>query len=66
MTNENAKLILQDLELQIFREVQISYLNFVAAKNEYTAALSQYEAGQAAYDIQKERYNIWLILIGNL
>ncbi|MFC2125679.1 TolC family protein [Bacteroidota bacterium] len=63
MTNENAKLTLQDLELQIFRDVQISYLNFVAAKNEYSAAQSQFEAGQAAYNIQKERYDVG---VGNL
>jgi outer membrane protein len=63
MELENNKLNLQDLELQIFREVQIAYLDFTAAKNEYYAAQSQFKAGQKAYDIQKERYDVG---VGNL
>ena len=58
MNYENTRLALQDLELQIFREVQIAYLDFTAAKKEFNAAQSQFEAGQAAYNIQKERYDV--------
>ncbi len=58
MNYENTRLGLQDLELQIFREVQIAYLDFTAAKKEQQAAESQFEAGQAAYNIQKERYDV--------
>lgn len=58
MEYENTNLKLQDLELQIFREVQNAYLDFKAAKNEYFAAEAQFKAGQEAYNIQKERYDV--------
>jgi outer membrane protein len=42
----------------IFREIQTTYLNFQAAKNEYFAAEKQFNAAQEAYNIQKERYEV--------
>ncbi len=58
MAFENTKLQEKDLRLMIFREVQTSYLNFVAAKNEYNATEKQYNAAVEAYNIQKERYDV--------
>jgi len=58
MAYENSKLQEKDLRLMIFREVQMAYLNFLAAKNEYFAAEKQFNAAQEAYNIQKERYEV--------
>jgi len=58
MLYENTKLNEKDLRLMIFREVQTSYLNFVAAKNEYFAAEKQFKAAEEAYSIQNERYEV--------
>jgi outer membrane protein len=63
MAYENARLVEEDLRLLIFNEVQNAYLSFVASKDEYYAALKQFEAAQAAYTIQKERYDVG---VGNL
>jgi outer membrane protein len=63
MAYQNARLAEEDLRLLIFNEVQNAYLSFIASKDEYYAALKQFEAAQAAYDIQKERYDVG---VGNL
>ncbi len=63
MAYENARLAEEDLRLLIFNEVQNAYLSFVASKDEYYAALKQFEAAQAAYSIQRERYEVG---VGNL
>ncbi|MBS0000394.1 MAG: TolC family protein [Cyclobacteriaceae bacterium] len=63
MAYENAKLVEEDLRLLIYNEVQNAYLSFVASKDEYYAAMKQFEAAQAAYNIQKERYEVG---VGNL
>jgi outer membrane protein len=58
MAYENSRLQEKDLRLMIFREIQTTYLNFQAAKNEYFAAEKQFNAAQEAYNIQKERYEV--------
>ncbi len=63
MAYENARLAEENLRLLIFNEVQNAYLSFIASKDEYYAALKQFEAAQAAYAIQKERYDVG---VGNL
>jgi len=63
MAYENAQLVEEDLRLLIFNEVQNAYLNFIASKDEYFAAMKQFEAAEAAYNIQKERYEVG---VGNL
>jgi outer membrane protein len=63
MAYENARLLEEDLRLAIFNEVQNAYLSFLAAKDEYFAAMKQFEAAEAAYAIQKERYDVG---VGNL
>jgi len=63
MAYENARLAEEDLRLLIFNEVQNAYLSFIASKDEYYAALKQFEAAEAAYTIQKERYEVG---VGNL
>ena len=63
MTYENAKLVEKDLRLMFFREVQTSYLDFLASKNEFQAAEKQFKAAEQAFMIQKERYELG---VGNL
>jgi outer membrane protein len=63
MAYENAQLAEEDLRLLIFNEVQNAYLSFIASKDEYYAALKQFKAAEAAYTIQKERYEVG---VGNL
>jgi len=63
MAYQNAKLAEEDLRLAIYNEVQNAFLSFIAAKDEYFAALKQFEAARAAYNIQKERYELG---VGNL
>jgi outer membrane protein len=58
MAYENSKLEENDLRVMIFRQVQTSYYNFIAAKKEYFAAEKQFNAAQEAYNIQKERYEL--------
>ncbi len=55
---ENAVLAEEELRIFIFNEVQNAYLNFQAAKDEYYAALKQFEAAEASFTIQKERYEV--------
>ncbi len=56
--NDNNQLIANNLKLKIFQDVQTSYLNFIAAKNEYNATQSQYEAAVEAQKIQQESYDL--------
>jgi outer membrane protein len=58
MTLANVKLTEDNLKLTVYREVQNSYLNFTATKNEYFATQSQYEAAEEANKIQQERYEV--------
>ena len=55
---ENYELIKKNLKSKIFQDVQTTYLNLVAAKNEYFATQSQYDAAVEAQKIQQESYEL--------
>ena len=56
--HDNYQLTVKNLESKVFQDVQTAYLNLVAARNEYYAAQSQYDAADEARKIQQESYEL--------
>ena len=57
---DNSVLQETNLKTLIYRDVKTAYQNFEAAKAQYLAARVQLEAADAAYTLEKERYELGL------
>jgi outer membrane protein TolC len=57
---DNSILQENNLKTIIYRDVRTAYQNFEAAKAQYLAAHVQMEAADAAYNLEKERYELGL------
>ncbi|MCU0356421.1 MAG: TolC family protein [Cyclobacteriaceae bacterium] len=57
---DNSVLQENNLKTLIYRDVKTAYQNFEAAKAQYLAAMVQHDAATAAYNLERERYDLGL------
>ncbi|MBL7871491.1 MAG: TolC family protein [Cyclobacteriaceae bacterium] len=63
---ENAKLNTKNVEIKVKTDVLLAYQNFIDAKANYTSAEAQLKAGELAYKVEKERFDLGISSIVQL
>jgi outer membrane protein len=63
---ENSKLNTKSTEIKVKTDVLIAYQNFADAKSNYTSAEAQLKAGELAYKMEKERFDLGISSIVQL
>jgi len=58
VTYENARLNTKNAEVRVKNDVLVAYQNFKDAQTSYASAESQLRAGEVAYKMEKERYDL--------
>ena len=58
MNYDNAILNQENLTRSIYADVQNSYGNFLAAKNDYQASSKQFQAGEKSFEVQSQRFEL--------